>query len=277
VAVNLRPLSLVLRPWHNPPRPWWRTQWLVVPAVVAAGLALGVGVVAAASRRSCPALVSEGGTIEGVRYLERMRGGASSTDAVPMVILLHSLTGSPEGYASGMNGIGPARLILPEGGYEVGSGSSWFPRGIKTTVQDGNDPAEMEAWRVAGERMARFVDTISHCRPTVGKPVVTGSSQGGEMALLLANEYRRMVAGSVVVNADLPEPLWTRRMAQTIWLHGTGDTTVPYELAKAHADDALDRGQPVTFESFQSPGHELTGALQSAWIAAVRDMVEQVS
>lgn len=262
----------------NAVREWWASPKFIGAAVALGGLAVGTGVARAMSKPACPVgLGLDGGVLYGVRYLERMRGGAAPDEEVPMVVLMHTLTGRPEGYAGGMNGIGRARLILPEGEYTVGSGRSWFPRGIKATVNAGNKPEEMAAWRAAGERMARFIETIAHCRPTVGKPVVTGSSQGGEMAILLANGHRKLVSGAVTANSDLPSPLWTDKMAPIAMLNGTGDTTVPYEWARAHAQQAAARGQPVTFESFPSSGHDLTSAQTKAWIGAVRAMVGQVS
>lgn len=257
-----------------------RSPWVLVPGVVVGSIALGLGAVTLASGAGlsvdCSGAGTTGGVIAGVRYLERMRGDAASTDSVPMVVLFHALGGSPEGYAAGMSGIGPARLILPEGGIVGGGGHMWFPEGIKGTLSDGFDPTEHAAWRAAGDRMARFLDTISRCRPTRGRPIVTGSSQGGEITLLLASAHRGSVSSAVALNSTLPEAFWNPRMAPTALLSGTGDTTVPYAWQQAYAEDMRRRGAPLTFQSYPSPGHDLTGAQTKAWRETVASLVAKL-
>jgi phospholipase/carboxylesterase len=259
----------------NPPAAWWRSPYFLIPAAIGVGTLVGVGI-AHARPYPCPPLGADGDVLEGVRYLERMRGGAAPDEAVPMVVVLHSLGGTPEGYAGGMGGIGRARLILPEGEYDRDSGKSWFGKGLHKVVDAGNTPADLQIWRDAGDRLARFIDAVRQCRPTVGDPIVTGSSQGGEASLLLATEHRDLVHGAVVVNGDMPGPLWDPKMAPTLMIHGTGDTTVPYAWAKAHAEDMVARGAPLRFETFSSPGHDVTAAESKAWIAGVRDMVAEI-
>jgi phospholipase/carboxylesterase len=259
----------------NPATSWWRSPYFLVPATIAAGTLLGVGIVHAMPYR-CPPLGPQGGVLEGVRYLERMRGGASPDEEVPMVVVLHSLGGTPEGYAGGLGGIGKARLILPEGQYDKDSGKSWFGKGLHAVVEAGNTPEALQIWRDAGDRLARFIDAIRQCRPTLGDPIVTGSSQGGEASLLIATEHRHLVHGAVVVNGDMPEPLWSRKMAPTLMIHGTGDTTVPYAWAKAHAEAVIAQGAPLRFESYPSSGHDVTKAESKEWISGVRDMVAEI-
>jgi phospholipase/carboxylesterase len=259
------------------PNPWWKSPWAVVPAALAGGTAVGVGIVQLVSGRArCVSATSTGGVIEGVRYLERIRGDAESEDELPMVLVLHSLGGRPEGYAGGMGGIGRARLILPEGEYVSGTGKSWFGKGLHQVVDGGNTDADVNVWRDAGDRLARFIDAITRCRPTVGKPIATGSSQGAEAALVLANDHRHKIHGAVAVNGDMPEPLWRSRMAPTVMINGIGDKTVPFAWAQEHAMTAINDGAPLSFTPFPSTGHDVTAAMGKAWIASVRAMVSEV-
>ncbi len=258
----------------------WRSPW-VVGGVVVGGVALGLGISRIASAQSvfvdCSGVGEHGGVVAGVRYLERMRGGAAPGDRVPMVVLFHALGASPEGYASGLSSIGRARLILPEGGIVGGGGHMWFPEGIKGTLSDGFDPTEQAAWQGAGDRIANFIRAVSSCRPTLGRPIVTGSSQGGEMTLLQASSHAGLVSGAVALNADLPQAFWNRRMAPTAMLNGTGDTTVPYDWAKAYADEMVRKGAPLTFRSYPSQGHDLTNAQTHDWRQTVAAMVAKIS
>lgn len=256
---------------------WWRSPAFILPAALVGGTTIGIGVARAAARVGrCKGVTDEGGVVAGVRYLERMRGGASPTERMPMVLVLHSLGGTPEGYAGGMGGIGRARLILPEGEFDRDNGKSWFGKGLHAVVDGGNKPEDLAIWKSAGDRLARFIDAITHCRPTIGKPIATGSSQGGEASLLLANDHRRKIHGAVSINGDMPGPLWHRRMAPTVMVNGTGDTTVPFDWAEEHAQEMIDRGAPLTFVSMDSSGHAITSEQSKAWIAAVRAMVSEI-
>ena len=162
---------------RNPP--WYRSPWTIGTVVVGAGGLLGVGVVRAATRRvDCSGVGPEGGTVAGVRYLERLRGGASSDERLPMVIVLHGLGGTPEGYAGGFGGIGKARVILPQGAYEGGGGFKWWEHGLHDIVLHGSQ-SDIDEWNAASARLSEFIRQITRCRPTLGKPIVTGSSQGG--------------------------------------------------------------------------------------------------
>lgn len=251
-----------------PARRW--VPWVAGAGAAAVGLG-AAGLAYAFSGPDCSGVGEDGGTLEGVPYLERMRGGADPSEVVPMVVLLHARDATPEGYASGMNGIGRARLIVPQGGVESPiRGYMWFPEGLKATLADGFSNAEAHAWAQHAERLARFVKAIARCRPTAGKPIVTGASSGGEMALVMATQHRRLVGGAVAVNGDMPPGLWRNSMAPTVMINGTGDTTVPFATAQQNAASAAERGAPVSFEAFTSSGHDLTGAQTKAW----RDRVE---
>jgi predicted esterase len=244
--------------------------WVAAAGAAAAGLG-AAGIAYAFGGPDCSGVGEDGGTAEGVRYLERMRGGASSSERVPMVVLLHARDATPEGYASGMNGIGRARLIVPEGGFESPiHGYMWFPAGLKATLEGGFDNAESHAWAQHAERLARLVKTLARCRPTLGKPIITGASSGGEMTLVMATQHRRLLGGAVAVNGDMPSGLWRPNMAPTVMLNGTRDTTIPFAAAQQNAAWAAERGAPVSFEAFTSSGHDLTGAQTKAW----RDRVE---
>jgi predicted esterase len=249
--------------------------WIAGAGAAAAGLLGGTAIVRAATR-DCSGATDEGGTVEGVPYLERMRGGAASADRVPMVVLLHPRDATPAGYASGLNGIGRARLVVPQGGYDSPYGGYlWFPKGLLSTLGDGFDSVELRQWKDAQDRLERFVTALARCRPTAGEPIVTGSSQGAEMSLVMATLARRRIGGAVAVNGDMPTELWGGRMAPTVMLHGTGDTTVPFATAQQHATDAIARGAPLRFESFPSSGHTLTNAQTQAWRDEVEAFVTQ--
>ncbi len=267
------------------PQPWYRSPWAMGAGVVIGGIAAGAllagGVRLAQrlgrARADCTEVGSGGGVINGIRYLERIRGGADPNAALPMVLVFHSKGARPEGFAAGFGGIGPARLILPEGPYATqGGGRKWWVEGIKSAVREGNMAEATAQWQHASDQIANFVDQITQCRPTLGKPIITGSSQGGEMTLLVASTEPRRVYKGVAVASYLLEPFWTSRMAPVDMLHGTGDRTVPFSWAKQYAEHMMARGAPLTFTAFSSPGHGVTSQMSRAWIGRLRELVDEV-
>ncbi len=263
-----------------------RNEILVASAVAVAGTAVGFSLGALVNRfvvsplaaADCSRVGPEGGTVAGVPYLERMRGRAAPGEAVPMVVVFHSLGASPEGHSRMLANIGKARLILPEGAYRSsGRGRKWWELGVKAGVNQDPEGARVQ-WQAASDRIAEFLRQIVQCRPTVGAPILTGSSQGGEMTLLLASDHPELMQSGVAASSYLLQPFWNASgMAPVRMIHGTGDRTVPYAWAKEYAETMIDRGAPLTWASYPSPGHGVTKDMSRDWIASVRGEVGRAS
>ncbi len=264
-----------------------RSELIVAGAVATGGVALGFALGALVHRLRLPPLIpadcslvaEQSGTVAGVPYLERMRGGAQPDEAVPMVVVFHSRAASPSGHARMLEGIGRARMILPEGVFHHGDGKGrlWWELGVKAAVRDGNMAGAKAQWEEASERMAEFLRQIVRCRPTVGAPVLTGSSQGGEMTLLMASTHPELTSSGVAVSSYLLEPFWTDKMAPVRMIHGTGDKTVPYAWAKDYYEKVEAEGAPISFESYPSSGHSVTQEMARDWIASVKGQVGRLS
>lgn len=217
----------------------------------------------------CNQVGPNGGTVAGLRYIERIRGNANPDDELPMVILFHSLGATPEGFAGALSTIGPARLILPAGPHGD-TARKWFTKPIRSGAKDMD--ALVADWNRTAVQTRRFIEDITRCRPTLGKPVVTGSSQGGEMSYLIASKYPWLVRGAVAVLGWAPKPLWNPGMAPTIGLHGTKDKTVPYPWAKAYADAMIEAGAPFEWHEYDS-GHAVSKPMAKKWRSSVKKMI----
>lgn len=258
---------------------------IVTGAVITSGIVLGAIGAAFARRRwpprapaDCSQVGPNGGVVAGVPYREQLRGGATPNEELPMVVLFHSLGAGTGGHTNMLTGIGRARLISPEGAYRSGDGGGrkWWERGVKDAAL--NDPANATMqWHAASERIAEFLRQIVQCRPTLGLPILTGSSQGGEMTLLLSSTHPELVRSGVAAASWILPAFWTEKMAPVRMIHGTGDDTVPYAWAKDYYEQLSARGAPLQFQSYQSPGHEVTKQMSSDWIASVRAEVERTA
>lgn len=255
---------------------WWDDPWIRGTIIVSGGLAAGLGLGAIAYRLrygpaifpDCDEVTPEGGVVAGVSYFEAMRGGAAPEDEVPMVVAFHSLCAPPRGILSMFKGLPPSRLIVPAGSYGCSSSESsrkWWSRGVRSAMDAENIEESTAQWRAESERMGSFLAQIQRCRPTKGKPVLTGSSMGGEMSLLLASTHPMLVDSAVVVSGYLLPEFWTTAMAPTSMIHGTGDTTVPFSWAKEYAQRLSGAGADLSFEEYATDGHSISSPMGSAW------------
>jgi len=215
----------------------------------------------------CSDVRTRGGNIRGFRYLERIRGrNVDPEQPLPMIILFHSMGSKPEHWAGTLGGTGPARLIIPQGKFETRSGNYvWFRGGASKN----RDEARLARWRATADEMAAFIRDIVRCRPTIGLPVITGSSQGGHMTYMMANLYPGLVSGAVALHGWAPDEFWTPDMAPTVGLHGRKDRTVPYARTKKLADRMIAAGAPLEFHSFDT-GHSTADGMGGKWAGSVK-------
>lgn len=210
---------------------------------------------------NCKNVGTTKGELDGIRYIEHVTGGADPNGRLPMLIVFHSLGANPKGTAS-FRSLPPTRVIRPYGLHTMGKGYRWW----KTQAR--GDQAELARnMQEASKKLVPFIQDIAICRPTIGKPVVTGSSQGAMVAYMLATLGAPHVAGAVAVLGWLPESLWDRGMAKTVGIHGTRDKTVNYEKTKAYAE-----AMGFPFYSFDS-GHAVSKEMGRKWVTEVKKML----
>jgi predicted esterase len=249
------------------------TQWLIAGGI--AGLAYAATRPSKPKREpiDCPPLNPDGDTLAGVEYLERRSADAPADAKLPMVIVFHSMGASPQGFVGFYKNLqSPARVITPRGLTTVGSGWGWTKFASKTKKQD--EFAAQLRW--SAEQLAEFIRRITRCRPTSGRPIVTGSSQGGHMSYAMASLYPTKVRAAVALAGYLPTPLWNSKMAPTWGMHGRNDDGVPYARTVAYWDAMKERGAKLQTESYDA-GHGISSAMSKDWRGRVNDLLGAVA
>jgi phospholipase/carboxylesterase len=221
------------------------------------------------SHRQCPT-IGTGGNMAGLNFIEDISGGANPNARLPLIIFLHSRGATPEGAHAMENRIKiPARILTPQGPVSIGGAYGWYSARAKDEDQDNLARQMFES----GKQVASFISDAMHCFPTVGKPIVTGSSQGACMAFLIASLYPRLVSGAVGVSGWVPQSLWNKNMAPAYALHGTNDNTVPYGPTAQWAE-LMDQ---VELWSYPGVGHGVNKDMARDWTQALTYFIESAT
>ena len=204
-----------------------------------------------------------------VSYLTVVSEGAAADAALPLVIDLHPLGGSPElmRFVVSRRDF-PARTVLPAGPIWLGIGNSWFSL---------DDHKMKDEVRESADRIAAFTRAMIERYPTLGKPVVTGFSQGGSLSFALAARHPDLFAAAVPVAGGLPDSVPKRAKPPAIKvraLHGADDDIVLMNWARHTVDEMRRQGWDATLRAFPGVGHESSREMGDAWRALLREFTE---
>jgi len=190
--------------------------------------------------RAQPAFVVTEGVLADVRFLETVTPGAKTSAPLPLVIALHPQGGSPADFLAFFGGLsGRARIILPAADEKNGRWS-WYRGNSTDTGASGP--------RLAAKRLKPFLAQIIATRPTVGKPIVVGYSQGAIVALTMAVTESATLGTVVSISGRLPPLCFQKCAAQPpvrLWRPFTGDWTGRYPTPPARNQSR--RSRPPDF------------------------------
>ncbi|MGB1274620.1 MAG: alpha/beta fold hydrolase [Nannocystaceae bacterium] len=206
----------------------------------------------------------------GVKYLEMVTGledGADTNVALPMIIAIHGLGDRPENFADVMKGFPErARVILPRALDDHNEGFSWFP----VRARDKDVELLSEKVGVAADKLAEMTKALQAARPTTGKPVVTGFSQGGMLAFTLASRHPELFAAAVPVSGWLPDPLWPKKKPASaaqnppvVALHGDTDRALLIDRTRASVANQKKLGYAVELKEYPGVGHQITAEMRA--------------
>lgn len=197
------------------------------------------------------------GEIAGVHYLEQMTGGARPDERVPMIVVLHPMGGDPEGMVEMFGGYqGRARLLFPYG-HPSGGMYLWLD-----SARD-DLPAPMVLQET--DRIAAAIQTLVAARPTQGKPIVAGFSQGGSMAFALAVTHPTDLAAVFPISGLLQKALYPSRaldpatLPPVLAFHGADDLAVPTQSARDAIAELRRAGYTAELREYPGVEHSTNG------------------
>jgi len=202
----------------------------------------------------------------GLAYREVVLGGADPETPLPMIVAIHGLGDTPDNFRHLLDQFPePVRVILPRGlDPTEGGGWSWFP----IRARDPDVEALSAGIGTAADRIAAGLRALQESRPTVGKPIVTGFSQGGMLTFTLAVRHPDVVGHAIAVGGWLPPPLVPERKDDATEfppihaLHGTADPAVRYEPTVAAVEALQTGGFSVELTSYEGVEHVITPTMR---------------
>ncbi len=198
-------------------------------------------------------------------FVHLTTGGAAPDGALPWIIGLHGLGDRPEAF-SRLFAEAPfqAHVYVPQAILPRGKGFDWF--GVRVS---GDQEQLAQAMGRAMQPLLRLIDFLQHDAKNLGKPVVTGFSQGGMLSFALAVEHPTSIRASFPIGGWLPERLWPEQKAEgavaIVAFHGEADRVVPFEPTHELTDHLRRQDWEIRLHSYPDLGHSIHGGLRNEW------------
>ena len=201
----------------------------------------------------------------GVSYLELYTGGAIPSQELVMLVAIHGLGDRPQQFQNLFRGLKlPARVILARGLDRYSRGFSWFP----IRVREMDKVRLAKGVRHAAGKLAKMIEVLTKRYPTVGRPLVTGFSQGGMLSFALGVEHPQHISAALPLAGWLPDTMWPSKAPANavpiVALHGDADTVLPIAPTRASVATLRKLGMKVELHEYPAVGHNVSPAMRRA-------------
>jgi phospholipase/carboxylesterase len=194
--------------------------------------------------------------------------GEAREGPMPLVVAIHGLGARPESLLAMVAECGlPVRVVAPRGPYAHGDGWSWFD----TRIDSAGVAFDEDQVRASADAIAALIGRLARERSTVGRPVVTGFSQGGVLSFVVAARHPGVVGLAVPIAGALPDAFApgagpTPRIRA---VHGGDDELVPAAWARASVDGLRAAGWDAEVKVFEGAAHEVDPPMHAEVCGAI--------
>lgn len=193
-------------------------------------------------------------------------GAATENIALPLVVALHGMGDRPETFARLFQGLKVrARVLLPRAPRPHGDGGSWY-----LTVREDREPeARAESIEDAADRLATLIAKVKLLYPTTGRAVVTGFSQGGVLAFVLAIRHPELFKLAVPLAGELPwrlrplPPQVGTSAPRIRAMHGTADRNFSLDGTQRGIEHLVGLDYDATVTPYPGVKHKLSPAMRT--------------
>ncbi len=205
------------------------------------------------------------GKIGDFEYLEVIVGPMRHPDdPMPLVVLFHGRGGSAKVPSEPFKSPFPLRIFIPQSPDKLGPGYTWFA----TWTMSGELQLLTRSISARADEMAAAIEAFRTLRPTQGKPILVGFSQGGMMSFALATRYPHRFGGAFPIAGWLPPPLLPvpkkeQKFPYIYAQHGKNDKTVPTEYGRETVRRLRALGLFVDYRELPHVGHIVTPDMEA--------------
>lgn len=214
----------------------------------------------------------ESGQIGAFSYLEVIVGTPfHPDDPLPLVILLHGRGNRPQIPNGSLEAAMPFRMFIPQAPDPLGDGFTW----LATPTLSSDEQLFTRSLSGRVDQLAPAIEAFVKLRPTLGKPILVGFSQGAIMTFTLATRYPSLFSAAFPIAGWLPPELYPvptkgERYPYFFAQHGGSDTIVPTAKGRQTVSALRARGLRVDYREFPGVPHVVSKEMSSAVRLAVR-------
>lgn len=203
------------------------------------------------------------GEAAGLGYVEVVLGEADLDASLPMVLMLHGRGDRPRVPGGPFACVPiPMRIIMPRGPDVLGPGYTW----LSVRVAEGKTDEISTQLERRADQLAALLAEVAATRPTLGRPIVTGFSQGGLLTFALAVRHPGLVASAFPLAGWLPPPLWpssAEGLPTMRAVHGTRDETIPVAPTRDAVGYLQALGADIELLEFEDVAHAMNGPMNA--------------
>lgn len=195
--------------------------------------------------------------VAGFEYLEVVKG--KDNGKLPLLIAFHYSSGNPQETLEDYDSLKiPIRIIIPKGNHKKREGFSYYP----ADYYQKDSLTQFALSKIAMDSIARFVQAIE--KKYQQKAIVSGISQGGDIALLLARYHPTLCRASfpiaAVIHTNLIQELTPQPQKPKIPIHlfqGESDKIVSAVVTRKKVE-AIGKRLRIKLYTYPNVGHEIS-------------------
>lgn len=221
-------------------------------------------------------LVGQGKTdyqprVAGFEYLEVIKG--KDNGKLPLLIAFHYSSGNPQETIEDYDSLKkPIRIIIPKGNHAKRGGFSYYP----ADYYQKDSLTQFALSKIAVDSIAKFVAWIE--AKYQQKAIVSGISQGGDIALLLAKYHPTLCRASfpiaAVIHSNLIQELTKQPQKKKIPIHlfqGESDKIVSAEVTRKKVE-AIGKRLRIKLYTYPNVGHEISKEMKMDYSRIIDNM-----
>jgi phospholipase/carboxylesterase len=211
--------------------------------------------------------------LEGFEYIDVLRGSSSANP--PLLIAFHYSSGSPDETLGDYDKLKNAvRVVIPKGNYRKRNGFSYYP--VDYYKQDSTTQFSLS--KITVDSIAAFVRAIE--KKYRQKAIVSGISQGGDIALLLSIYYPELCVASfpfaAVINPEVAGVLKKKpvRNLPVLLFQGEADKIVSVAYTRSKVSE-IEKFLPIKLYTYPNVGHDISPEMKTDYSRLIDDVIKK--